>query len=105
MKMVKPAITEYETLKHFIFEGNDFSLVRVHPKTGRTHQIRVHMAHIGHGLVGDPLYMKRKDPFHAKGQMLHAESVAFPLPEGGKARFEAPIGGDFARILEILTNK
>jgi hypothetical protein len=49
--------------------------------------------------------MKRKDPFHAKGQMLHAESVAFPLPEGGKARFEAPIGGDFARILEILTNK
>lgn len=105
MKMVKSAITEYKTLEHFIFEEKDFSLVQVYPKTGRTHQIRVHMAHIGHGIVGDPLYMKRKDPFHVHGQLLHAEIIEFPLPEGKQAHFEAPVEGDFARVLGVLTNK
>ncbi len=85
-------------------------------ETGRTHQIRVHTAHAGHGLVGDPVYGgRRKPPARALGaaaaaalagfqrQALHAATLGFVHPESGKAlRFEAPLPADMAALVALL---
>lgn len=85
-------------------------------ETGRTHQIRVHMAHAGHGLVGDPVYGgRRKPPARALGataaaalagfhrQALHAATLGFVHPESGKAmQFEAPLPADMAALVTLL---
>jgi 23S rRNA pseudouridine1911/1915/1917 synthase len=98
----KEAITHYEVLERF---GDIASLVRCNLETGRTHQIRVHMAHIGHPLLGDGVYgggfksslAKLSDPArHAvnalKGQALHAALLGFEHPKTGKPlHFEAPL--------------
>ncbi len=92
------------------------SLMRCWLETGRTHQIRVHLAHAGHGLVGDPVYGGRRRP--AAGalpeaalcalrdfprQALHAAVLGFEHPVNGAAlRFEAPLPTDFAQLLTIL---
>jgi len=76
-KMEKEAITEYKVLKYL---KKDFSLLKVMPKTGRTHQIRAHLASIGHPIVGDTLYGKKTNPFNLKRLFLHAESLEFSLP-------------------------
>jgi len=83
-KMAKPAVTEYVVVKTVrLSDGggreNQFSLLSVHPKTGRTHQIRVHLASIGHPVVGDPMYggKKRIQPVWATRLMLHAASIEF----------------------------
>ena len=65
--------------EHSQFET--FSLLEVRPKTGRTHQIRVHLASIGHPIVGDPLYGPKRQPLWADRLMLHALSISFaPRP-------------------------
>ena len=74
----KHCLTEYEVISH-LKNGN--TLVRVIPHTGRTHQIRVHMAYIGHPLADDFLYGERKD---GATYRLHCESLSFPHPENGK---------------------
>ncbi|MEW5801366.1 MAG: RluA family pseudouridine synthase [bacterium] len=93
-----------------------FSLLRVCLKTGRTHQIRVHLSHIGHPLVGDPVYGYRKPPpsikkypkvcqaaADLKRQALHAEVLGFIHPEGKNyLEFTAPLPEDFAHLLEVL---
>lgn len=85
----RDAVTEY----HVISAGKKLSLVECRPKTGRTHQIRVHLKHLGHPVVGDPLYGKRGD--HTR-HMLHAWKLAFTHPVSGKAlEFEAPIPDGF----------
>jgi len=85
-------------------------------ETGRTHQIRVHMAHVGHGLIGDPIYGgRRKLAVKAVGeaaaqaarsfprQALHAATLGFDHPVTGAAmRFEAPLPGDMAALLAVL---
>lgn len=73
----KEAVTLYETLE----TAKDTSLLRVRPITGRTHQIRVHMAHVGHPLKYDFLYGERTE---GKEYMLHAERLSFPHPETGE---------------------
>ncbi len=92
-----------------------FSLLSISIKTGRTHQIRVHLSHIGHPVAGDPVYgygpkwwnrrpLKKKDvlPF-IKRQMLHATRLEFIHPVDGKRmEFEAPLPGDMKRVLELL---
>jgi 23S rRNA pseudouridine1911/1915/1917 synthase len=86
-KMVKEAVTEYKVLKIItppILPSErggtpEFSLLEVRPKTGRTHQIRVHLASIGHPIVGDPLYGPKFQPPWADRLMLHALSIAFAL--------------------------
>jgi len=69
--------------------GNLFSLLEVRPQTGRTHQIRVHLASEGHPIVGDPLYGPKKQPAWADRLMLHALALEFQSPDGTKMRFEA----------------
>lgn len=89
-----------------------FSLVLVTPKTGRTHQIRVHLAHAGHPIVGDPVYgyrrgwWKRHFPEgqdEVKRQMLHAEKIGFLHPESRVyCEFHAPLPNDMERVLDLL---
>jgi 23S rRNA pseudouridine1911/1915/1917 synthase len=98
------------------FEGITF--IQLSPKTGRTHQIRVHMSSIGHPLVGDPLYTKKRwldqiedhnlrERITALGrQALHASLLAFRHPATGeKMEFTAPMPDDMEKILEVLRGK
>ena len=72
----REAYTSYKVIENL----NGFSLLRCTLKTGRTHQIRVHMSSIGHPLVGDPLYGFKKTPWREEGQMLHAAILGFVHP-------------------------
>jgi len=98
----KPSVTHYETLEAF----RGASLLEIHLETGRTHQIRVHMAALRHPCVGDPLY--GADPtLSAKlgltRQWLHAHQLAFAHPATGEwVQFESGYPADFERALEIL---
>ena len=77
-----------------------YTLVACKLETGRTHQIRVHMAYIGHPLVGDPLYGFKKQSFKLKGQLLHARVLGFVHPSTGEyMEFEAPIPDYFMNII------
>lgn len=94
----KLAVTEYKIIKKF----RDFSLVEVSPKTGRMHQIRVHMASIGHPVVGDKVYGKNKKiPEGLSRQFLHAYYLSFSL-FGKKLAFEADLPEDLEKILTRL---
>src|SRR3989344_1177288 len=93
-RMVKEAVTEYRTLENFEKNGEAFTFVRLVPKTGRTHQLRVHMASIHHPVVGDVLYGSKKDSLKISRQFLHAFSLEFALPEGKRIRAEAELPKD-----------
>lgn len=85
----REAITEYE-----VIASNDrFSLVELKPRTGRTHQLRIHMAHIGTPILGDPVY-NPKSP-KADRMYLHACSLEITIPEGQRVTFEAPLPESF----------
>jgi 23S rRNA pseudouridine1911/1915/1917 synthase len=101
----KHAVTHYELLCDF----GDISYIKLRLETGRTHQIRVHMAHIGHALLGDEVYTSTKIRFeklHAPlfdGQMLHAKALEFTHPRTSeKMRFECPLPANFEKALKIL---
>lgn len=99
-KMTKEALTEYRALQVF----KDFSWVEILPKTGRTHQVRLHLASINHPIVGDPLYGKKRKitiPGVTR-QMLHAYSAEFSLPRGKRIRVVADLPADMANALEYL---
>jgi 23S rRNA pseudouridine1911/1915/1917 synthase len=98
-KMVKPAVTEYKVLREL---HNAFSLLEVKPKTGRTHQIRVHLASIGHPIVGDAMYGNKKQPPSAHRLMLHAKSLIFNDDHGNQFEFEADPPKEF-KDFEIST--
>ncbi|MDO8467124.1 MAG: RluA family pseudouridine synthase [bacterium] len=89
--MIKDAITIYRVLGVYSLPGEHelFTLVEAEPKTGRTHQIRVHLASIGHPIVGDAVYTTRKAPKFIKRQFLHAESLELTMPNGKKMHFSA----------------
>lgn len=96
-KMAKPAVTEYRVVKTASMKTvpteasteQRFSLLEVWPATGRTHQIRVHLASIGHAVVGDRLYGPKKQPAWVKRLMLHALSLEFTALDGRRLKFEA----------------
>lgn len=96
------AISNYEVAEQF----EDTALMRVKIETGRTHQIRVHMTHLGHPIVGDSVYgrgRKSKVPLKAERQMLHAGKLSFTHPESGKRlSFEAPLFEDMRSLLDTL---
>ena len=95
----KEAITHFKVLKRY--EG--FTLLEVKIETGRTHQIRVHMAEIGYPIVGDEVYSNGKNPFNVKGQMLHAAKLEFTHPTTNeKVTYEAPLPQYFQQVLNEL---
>ena len=99
MKMVKDAVTEYKTIKYLKKNGKDFTLVSLSPKTGRTHQLRVHMSYIHHPVVGDALYGPKDNPLGLKRQFLHADSVEFSLPGGKRIKLEADLPQELESVI------
>lgn len=96
----KPAVTRYRLLRSL----GDHAVVVLEPKTGRTHQLRVHMAHIGCPILGDPVYARRSRRFPDATLMLHAFSLELRLPgETATRRFTAPVPRRFADIVTELT--
>ncbi len=97
----RDAITDYEVLERF----GKYTLVRCKLRTGRTHQIRVHMEYLGYPLVGDPKYSPMKTPFAIKGQALHSHTLEFTHPRTGeRIKFEAPLPEDMHKIITRLHN-
>ena len=95
----KQAITHFKVLKRYL----NYTLLEVKIDTGRTHQIRVHMAEIGHPVVGDIVYSKGKNEFGVVGQMLHAKSLDFTHPTTGKKmHLEAELPQYFKEVIEKL---
>lgn len=98
----KHAVTHYKVLERF----GHYTYIQCELETGRTHQIRVHMASIGHPLVGDPVYGPAKQPFKTDGQMLHAKVFGFIHPSTNEyMEFETDLPEYFQLILEKLRNK
>lgn len=98
-KSGKEAITHFKVLKKY----NGFTLLELKIETGRTHQIRVHLAQIGFPIVGDGVYSNGKNPFGVEGQMLHAEKLEFVHPTTKqKVTFEAPLPNYFEDVLNKL---
>lgn len=101
-KNSKRAVTHYRVLERF----GKFTLIEARLETGRTHQIRVHMAYIKHPLLGDSLYGPARNPFGIEGQMLHARVLGFIHPSTGRyMEFEVEPPKDFQKILEKLRNR
>lgn len=95
------AVTHYKVLERF----GRFTYIEALLETGRTHQIRVHMAHIRHPLLGDELYGPVKNRLGASRQMLHAGILGFIHPSSGEyIEFESPLPEDFTRVLNKLRN-
>ncbi|MEF3303162.1 RluA family pseudouridine synthase [Paenibacillus sp. GYB003] len=110
------AVTHYETVRRY---GAEATLVRLRLETGRTHQIRVHMKHIGHPLIGDAMYGRDAGPDEPAGasgktaegpslgrQALHAHMLAFAHPSDRRpVRFEAPLPADMGGLIEALERR
>lgn len=93
------AITEYKVLERF----GKYTIVRCKLRTGRTHQIRVHMEYLGYPLVGDSKYSPMKTPFSIQGQALHSQTLEFTHPRTGERMcFEAPLPEDMHKIVTRL---
>ena len=97
----KPAISDYSVLERDLAGGR--ALVEVRPRSGRTHQIRVHMAHIACPIVADRVYGRRKQELPLARQFLHAAGLTFTHPAGGEAlSFQSPLPPDLQTILDDL---
>jgi 23S rRNA pseudouridine1911/1915/1917 synthase len=103
----REAITEYHILERFAQPvgplAGDFTLVEAEPITGRTHQIRVHFASIGHPIAGDPVYGRRHKRLPLGRQFLHAHRLEFSHPATGQVmKLESPLPADLAELLALL---
>ena len=105
----KNAVTHWTVVARGEGDGNRFTLLRCELETGRTHQIRVHLASLGHPLLGDPLYGGDRTRFQARhrelipGQILHAARLTFTHPRTGEqVSFECPLPANFERLNRIL---
>lgn len=102
VKNGRRAVTHYKVIERY----KNNTLIECKLETGRTHQIRVHMAYIGHPLVGDPVYGYKKQKFNLKGQMLHAQRLGFIHPRTGKyVEFNSELPAYFEKIIGILKNE
>ncbi|MBG0730711.1 RluA family pseudouridine synthase [Mycoplasma sp. 'Moose RK'] len=89
----KNAVTYVELVRHFSYKSENFSLIKCQLETGRTHQIRIHLAHIGFPLYGDPLYGKKVDNLN---QRLHAYKIIFTNIDGKICKFKTELPPEFA---------
>ena len=97
----KRAVTHFQVLARYL----GYTYVQCRLETGRTHQIRVHMAYIGHPLLGDVVYGDKKNPFRLRGQALHAKKIGFLHPATHKYyEFVKEPPSSFVSLLEKLTN-
>lgn len=95
----KRAVTHYKVLQRF----EKYTYIECTLETGRTHQIRVHMASIGHPILGDPIYSQMNSPFKLEGQTLHAKTLGFIQPRTKEyIEIDAPLPQYFQHLLEIL---
>ena len=98
----KQAVTHFKVIKRY----KGYTLLEIKIDTGRTHQIRVHMAKIGYPVVGDMVYSNGRNEFGVEGQMLHAKSLEFSHPiTGKKMHLEAPLPEYFTKVLEELDSR
>ena len=98
----KEAITHYKVVQRY----DKYTLLEIKIDTGRTHQIRVHMAYIGHPVVGDLQYSNGKNEFGIEGQMLHSKYLEFDHPITGKRlKLEAPLPEYFEQVLNELEGR
>ncbi len=101
-KNSKDAITHYEVLARY----PGFTYIKCRLETGRTHQIRVHMAYLGHPVAGDQVYGPKNTPTELHGQCLHAGLIGFIHPRTGEyIELEAPLPDYFTKILHALEAK
>jgi 23S rRNA pseudouridine1911/1915/1917 synthase len=103
----REATTEYHVLEQFAHQvgpaAGDYTLVEAEPHTGRTHQIRVHFASIGHPVVGDGVYGRRRTSLPVSRQFLHARRLGFKHPSTGqRLELEAPLPEELAALLDLL---
>ena len=99
VKKGKEAITNYWVVERY---GN-YTLVKLRLKTGRTHQIRVHMKHIGHPLVGDDVYGNKTNKFGLEGQLLHSKTLGFVHPTTGQyMEFDSDLPDYFINVLNKI---
>lgn len=95
----KDAVTHYKVLKHF----DKFTYIECRLETGRTHQIRVHMAYLGHPLLGDVVYGPKSCPYKLEGQTLHAKILGFHHPRTNEyIETDASLPDYFEKLLNIL---
>ena len=96
----REAVTHYNVIEQF---SSGYTLTECVLETGRTHQIRVHMASIGHSVTGDKTYGIKKEKFNLSGQLLHARTLGFIHPKTGEyMEFSAPIPDYFENVLKKL---
>ncbi|KKU09423.1 MAG: Pseudouridine synthase [Candidatus Woesebacteria bacterium GW2011_GWB1_45_5] len=103
----RESVSEYKVLKFYPGNNGGHSLVEFYPKTGRTHQIRIHAKHIGHAIVADEFYAGRKtarnDRKWCPRLFLHASAIKFTHPAGGKpVEFESKLPDDLQGALNVL---
>ena len=98
----REAVTHVNVLERF----GKYTLVECILETGRTHQIRVHMAYVNHSIAGDKAYGIKNEEFNLPGQLLHAKTLGFNHPQTGELMtFESNIPEHFEKILKILRSK
>jgi len=99
---LREAITEYRVLKRFKVSSNKFTYLEIHPKTGRTHQIRVHMKFINHPVACDSLYNPDKPcPKGLNRLALHAKSIEFKNQKGKVIKIESPLPKEFEKLVNV----
>lgn len=99
---MRDAVTRFTVRKKFERDGQKYAVVDLYPQTGRTHQLRVHMSHIGHPLVSDPIYAGKKvSSLPIDRTALHAEQITFKAPGGKETVVVAPIPTDLAKVVGL----
>ncbi|MCR5336627.1 MAG: RluA family pseudouridine synthase, partial [Synergistes sp.] len=98
----RSAVTHWEVIARY----NGYTYIKCCLETGRTHQIRVHMAHIGHPVLGDQVYGRKRPDKGQTSQCLHAYRLKFIHPRTGEGmEFTAPLPGYFREVLDRLGNE